>query len=161
MRAKRGLPYNALIGDRLKQAIIPRLGRMLAPIGRELTTLHYRCDSWALRDVTFPAERDKAFGVMGRNDAGKSTYCRLSLEPSERGRLVARGDPLLMTREYYKLLFDNQLSWLERACRLRQPRRPLRTPSTAAASGATTALPIIHRAPDGDWHESRGALWNR
>lgn len=83
--------------DRLKQTIIPRIGRIFGPLSRPLAERRYYRDYWALREVSFAVEQGEAFGIIGRNGAGKSTLLQLiagTLQPttgsvSVRGRVAA------------------------------------------------------------------------
>lgn len=58
--------------DRLKQAIAPRLSRML---GRS-PSKYYR-EFWALRGVDFAVRRGDTVGIIGRNGSGKSTLLQI------------------------------------------------------------------------------------
>jgi len=74
--------------DRLKQAILPRLGSL---IGRGAAR-YYR-EFWALEDISFEIPRGETVGIVGRNGSGKSTLLQIiygTLLPS-RGTVDIQG----------------------------------------------------------------------
>ncbi|MFH2126183.1 MAG: ABC transporter ATP-binding protein [Pseudomonadota bacterium] len=74
--------------DRLKQAVVPRLRRVLG-----LTPRTYYQPFWALREVSLRVERGQCLGVLGRNGSGKSTLLQIlagTLSPTT-GQVRTRG----------------------------------------------------------------------
>jgi lipopolysaccharide transport system ATP-binding protein len=74
--------------DRLKQMLLPRLGRV---VGKN--DLSYHQEFWALRNVSFNVRRGETVGIIGRNGSGKSTLLQLicgTLHPSE-GNIKTNG----------------------------------------------------------------------
>ena len=87
--------------DRLRQAIIPRLQRLVRPVanamGKRIHERTYFSQHWALHTLDFSVARGETLGVIGRNGSGKSTLLQLvcgTLTPTSgdvtvRGRIAA------------------------------------------------------------------------
>jgi lipopolysaccharide transport system ATP-binding protein len=58
--------------DRLKQFILPRLGRLT-----KRPSKRYFSEFWALNDVSFTVKKGETVGIIGRNGSGKSTLLQL------------------------------------------------------------------------------------
>jgi lipopolysaccharide transport system ATP-binding protein len=74
--------------DRLKQMLLPRVGRLVGRNG-----LAYFREFWALRGVSFDVQRGETVGIIGRNGSGKSTLLQMvcgTLHPTE-GNLRVEG----------------------------------------------------------------------
>ncbi|AVJ31756.1 ABC transporter ATP-binding protein [Stenotrophomonas sp. MYb57] len=74
--------------DRLKQAVLPRLSRLLGRPGG----MYYR-EFWALKGVDFEVRRGDTVGIVGRNGSGKSTLLQIicgTLQPTH-GEVTVRG----------------------------------------------------------------------
>ena len=87
-------PLYARPEDRLKQALLPRISRLL---GRAPRTYFKEC--WAVRDVSLAVARGETVGIIGRNGSGKSTLLQMIC-----GTLAPTGGEILVSGRVAALL---------------------------------------------------------